>query len=123
LKIDLDTLQTLLSSLKTELKHQSDEALSDDLRKCRREIEPSLTACSKAYDEFRGKISKITLHSTEQHASFRDKVKLQFQEKEITTFQYRLASYKATLNIALSFASLHELCKLIFYAYQTDRLL
>jgi uncharacterized protein HemX len=107
LKIDLDTLQTLLSSLKTELKHQSDEALSDDLRKCRREIEPSLTACSKDYDEFRGKISKITLHSTEQHASFRDKVKLQFQEKEITTFQYRLASYKATLNIALSFASLY----------------
>jgi hypothetical protein len=108
LKTDLDALQKLLSSLEVELKHKPDKSLSDGLKHCLEEVEPSLKACSKACDEFREKVSKITSHSTEQHTSLRDKVKLQFQEKEITTFRYRLTSYKSTLNIALSFASLYD---------------
>jgi hypothetical protein len=107
LKTDLDALQKLLSSLEAELKHKPDETLSDGLEKCLKEIEPSLKGCLTACDEFKLKLSKIVSHSTEQHTSLRDKVKLQFQEKEITAFRYRLASYKATVNIALSFASLY----------------
>jgi len=107
LKTDLDALQKLLSSLKVELKHKPDQNLSDGLKQCLKEVERSLKGCSKACDEFREKLSKITSHSTEQHTSLRDKVKLQFQEKEITTLRYRLASYKATLNIAISFTSMY----------------
>jgi hypothetical protein len=108
LKTDLGALQKLLSSLEVELKQKPDESLSDGLKKCLEEIEPSLKGCSRACDEFKVKLSKITSNSTEQHFSWRDKGKLLFQEEEITTFRYRLASYKATLNIALSFASLYN---------------
>ncbi|KAF2008282.1 hypothetical protein BU24DRAFT_382126, partial [Aaosphaeria arxii CBS 175.79] len=45
-------------------------------------------------------------HSKDGHTSLWDRLKLQFQEKEIGGFQARLASYKSTLAIALDFCTL-----------------
>jgi hypothetical protein len=106
---DLDVLQTLLESLSAEIKGKTDVQLSDGIKECLKEIKPPLGGCAKACDEFKTKLSKITSNSTDKHIALVDKVKLQFEEKEISDFRYRLGSYKATLNIALSFASLYAL--------------
>ncbi|PMD50438.1 uncharacterized protein K444DRAFT_547107 [Hyaloscypha bicolor E] len=44
-------------------------------------------------------------NSKDGHTSVRDRLKLQFQDKEVAAFRMRLASYKSTLTIALEFSS------------------
>lgn len=90
------------------LEQMSDANIPSSARKCLEEIEPSMSACSKICDEFTAKLIKIASHSDANHKSFRDAIKLQFQDKDILSFKYRLGSYKATLNIALAMVSLYE---------------
>jgi hypothetical protein len=105
-KTDIEALQQLLKSLASEIEGTEDANLPERFKKYLEELKPLLNGCSNACLQFEQKISKITSHSDENRTSFRDSVKLQFQEKEILTFRYRLASYKATLNIALTLAYL-----------------
>lgn len=105
-KTDIGALQQLLKSLSSEVEGTDDADLPDRFKKYLEELKPSLEGCTNACIQFEEKISKITSHSDEKHTSFRDSVRLQFQEKEILTFRYRLASCKATLNIALTMAHL-----------------
>ncbi|KAF2867078.1 hypothetical protein BDV95DRAFT_598219 [Massariosphaeria phaeospora] len=102
LHTDLSTVQQLLHSLTENLENTNDADLSDGFRICLQDLKPSVEACSKACIGFRTKVSKITSHSTEGHVSWRDKARLQFEEKGIMAFKYRLESHKSTINIALS---------------------
>ena len=88
------------------MEDSSDNSFSNGVKKCLEEAKPALAGCGKACDEFAEKIGKIMSHSDENRTSTRDRIKLQFQEKDILAFRYRIGSYKATLNIALGLASL-----------------
>lgn len=103
---DLSALQTLLKSIRSTMEESSEDSFSDGVKQCLEEATPALAGCEKTCDEFAKKISKITSHSGEHHTSARDRIKLQFQEKDMSVFRYQIGSYKATLNIALSLASL-----------------
>ena len=103
---DLSAIQHLLKSIKSAMEDSSDNSFSNGVKKCLEEAKPALTGCGKACDEFAEKIGKIMSHSDENRTSRRDRIKLQFQEKDILAFRYRIGSYKAMLNIALGLASL-----------------
>lgn len=104
LKTDVETLCQTVHSLEQELeKNNTDAALSEPQKSNLREINPTLTACRDACDTFKSKIDKLVRHSTDSHTSLRDRLKLQFQEKEIAAFRARLGSYQSTLAIAMQF--------------------
>ncbi|KAK3208237.1 hypothetical protein GRF29_77g1033, partial [Pseudopithomyces chartarum] len=104
LKTDVETLCQTVHSLEQELeKNNTDAALSEPQKSNLREINPTLTACRDACDTFKSKIDKLMRHSTDSHTSLRDRLKLQFQEKEIAAFRARLGSYQSTLAIAMQF--------------------
>ena len=107
LMTDIETLHDTIHSLQQEIKKRdTDGTLSDAQNSNLREIKPTLEACRTACDAFKSKIDKIMRHSKDGQTSMRDRLKLQFQEKEIRAFQARLASYKSTLAIALDFSIL-----------------
>jgi Fungal N-terminal domain of STAND proteins len=62
-----------------------------------------MQGCNVACKEF---VEKLTRHSSAGKTRFDDMVRLQFQEKEIMAFKYRIGSDKSTLNIALGMATL-----------------
>jgi hypothetical protein len=103
---DLDIVNQLLASIKAAMEGTSDGKLSEGVKKCLEDVKPSMQGCKKACDEFVEKLSKITRHSSSDHTRFDDRLKLQFQEKEILAFKYRIGSYKSTLSIALGLATL-----------------
>jgi hypothetical protein len=105
LKTDVETLCGTISSLKQELeKRDAKVTLSDSQKSNLQEIQPTLDACRSACDAFKSKVDSVMRHSKDGRTSLRDKLKLQFQEKEIRVFQARLASYKSTLAIAIDFS-------------------
>lgn len=107
LKTDIEILNETIYSLQQELKRKDTDAdLSDAQKSNLREIKPTLEACYSACDAFKAKIDRVTRHSKDGYTSLRDRLKLQFQEKEIRAFQARLASYKSTLAIALDLSTL-----------------
>ncbi|QKX59846.1 uncharacterized protein TRUGW13939_06988 [Talaromyces rugulosus] len=98
---ELSTVQWLLEALKNKLRRIDYQTLAEGMRICLQDFKPSMEACSKACYEFRGKVAHITSHSTEDQISWRDKARLQFEEKGITAFKHRIGSHKSTINIAL----------------------
>jgi hypothetical protein len=107
LTIDLEALQAVLTALKTEFEGNGrDAALSEAQRSCLKELGPSLRGCSNACDKFKSRLQELMSNSHDGHTSFRDRVKLQFHDKEVSAFRFRLASYKSTLSVGLGFASL-----------------
>ncbi|KAF5720101.1 hypothetical protein FMUND_4385 [Fusarium mundagurra] len=56
--------------------------------------------------EFSAKVTQITSHSTEDRVSWRDKIRLQFEEKGIQAFQFRLAAHKMTIDDVLGLVTL-----------------
>ena len=107
LSTDLETLRGVLGTLGTKLNSEDNHhALPETLTSYIKDLELPLKACSDACNQFKLKLDKVMSNSTDEHASFRDRVRLHFREKEVTAFRYRLASYKSTLTIALEFTSL-----------------
>jgi ABC-type transport system involved in cytochrome bd biosynthesis fused ATPase/permease subunit len=107
LKTDVETLCDTIHSLQQGFEGKdADAALSESQKSNLREIKPTLEACHNACNAFKAKVDKLTHRSTEGHVSWRDRLKIQFQEKEVTAFQARLGSYKSTLAIAVEFATL-----------------
>lgn len=106
LHTDLSSLEQLLQSLKDALGKADDESLSDEMRKCLQNLKPCMVACYEVCDGFSAKVMQITSHSTEDHVSWRDKIRLQFEEKGIQAFQFRLAAHKTTINIVLGLVNL-----------------
>ena len=107
LSTDLGALQEVLGLLKARLDPGGQGgAFSEAQISCLEHLTTPLRACSDACSEFKSKLDGLTSHSNDRHTSFRDRLKLHFQDKEITAFKFRVASYKQTLSIALEFASL-----------------
>ena len=107
LKSDVRTLYQTIHSFQQELEKQDTNAtLSEAQRLKLREIEPSLETCCDACKAFKGKIDNLMRHSKDGRVSLRDRLKLQFQDKEIAAFQAQLASYKSTLTIDIGFLTL-----------------
>ena len=104
---DLAALQEVLGLLGARLESGGQGgSFSEAQVSCLEHLATPLSACSDVCSEFRLRLERLTCHSSDQHTSYRDRLKLQFKDKEITAFRYRLASYKLTLSIALEFASL-----------------
>ena len=107
LSTDLDALQKMLSSLGAELDSGGQgRPFSAVQVSCLEHLATPLSACSDACSEFKLKLDGVVCHSSGRHTSFRDRPKLQLQDKEITAFRFRLTSYKLTVSNALEFASL-----------------
>ena len=103
---DVHAVQCLLKSLQTVMEDSSDDSFSDGIATCLRESKPILTECSRACDELAEKIGTIMSNSDATRVSMRDRLKLQFEERSLVGFRCRIGNYKATINIAVSLASL-----------------
>jgi len=68
------------------------------------ELKPALQACHECCEKLNGRIVKLLSNSKDGHISLRDKIKLQFQDKEIEASRALLASFKSTLTITLNFS-------------------
>ena len=101
LRTELDVVQQLLQSVEKNLANTKDEDLPEALRRCLQDFKPSLEGLKLGCDEFLEKLDKLTNHSTDSNMSKRDRVKLQFEEKSIEAFRYRLSSHKLSITIAL----------------------
>ena len=105
LKLDVDATRTALASINASLQDTHDSSFSDSVRKCLQEAKPAIAGCGNACRDFSHDLASIMSHSKDK-VSKRDKVKLWFREKKILGFRYRLGSYKSTLNIVLTLASM-----------------
>ncbi len=107
LSTDLAALQEVLGLLGARLDSGGQGGpFSEAQISCLEHLATPLRACSNACSEFKLKLDDVMCHSSDTHTSFRDRIKLRFQDKDITAFRFKLASYKLTLSIALEFASL-----------------
>jgi hypothetical protein len=97
LKEELEELQDVLASL-----HQATRDSKTDFTA----LKTPLLRCGNACNEFETVIMKATAHSQGPKTSFRDWAKLQYMGDDITGFKNALASYKATITIALCDANL-----------------
>ncbi|OBT75572.1 hypothetical protein VF21_05832 [Pseudogymnoascus sp. 05NY08] len=96
-------LGQVLNALKTNLDGRGTR-LSDGQITCLQEAKLTLEGCDIACKDFKTKMERLTTHSHDGRKSFRDGIKLHFQNKSIADFQMRLAGWKETLALALDVA-------------------
>jgi hypothetical protein len=101
LRAELNIVQQLLQSVEKNLANTRDEDLAEALQRCLQDFRPSMEGLKRSCDEFLEKLKKFTNRSTDSDMSKRDLFKLQFEEKSIEAFRYRLSSHKLSINIAL----------------------
>jgi hypothetical protein len=65
-----------------------------------------LQRCREACEEFGQELTKCCARSNADRTSFRDWAKMKYMGNDIDGFRQQLASYKSTINIALTDASL-----------------
>ena len=107
LSTDLDALQKVLSSLGAKLEPGSEGGPFSAVQiLCLEHLTTPLSAFSDACSELKLKLDRNVCHSRDSRTSSRDGPKSLLQDKEITAFRFKLASYKLTLSNALEFASL-----------------
>ena len=105
LRLDVDAISTTLKSIDASLQDADDSKFSDSVKKCLQEAKPAITGCGNICKDFSDELAKIMSHSKDK-VSKRDKMKLWIKEKTIQGFRYRLMSYKSTINIVLTLASM-----------------
>jgi hypothetical protein len=103
---DLSDVRQLLLGLTSTLKGLDEKRLTGGLGRCLQNLEPSIDAYHRVCIDFEKKVTQITSHSTGGHLSFRDNIRIQFEEKGILAFVSRLASHKATISIVLGLLNL-----------------
>jgi hypothetical protein len=101
----IGALGQILEALKTNLDGRGTR-LSESQIACLQEAKPTLEGCDLACKDFNTKIEGLTTHSQDGRRSFRDSVKLHFQNKSIADFRMRLAGWKESLSLALDVALL-----------------
>ncbi|KAJ4168308.1 hypothetical protein NW754_013642 [Fusarium falciforme] len=69
-------------------------------------LEIPLRRCSEACEEFGEELEKCCARSSTDRTSFRDWAKMKYMGDDIDGFRQQLASYKSTINIALTDATL-----------------
>jgi hypothetical protein len=98
-------LGQILEALKTNLDGRGTR-LSKGQIACLQEAIPTLEGCDLACKDFKTKMEGLTTHSQDGRRSFRDSIKLHFQNKSIADFRMRLAGWKESLALALDVALL-----------------
>jgi hypothetical protein len=98
-------LSQILDALKTNLDGRG-ARLSESQIVCLQEAKPTLEGCDLACKDFKTKMDELTIHSQDGRRSFRDSIKLYFQNKSIADFQMRLVIWKESLALALDVALL-----------------
>jgi hypothetical protein len=93
-------LSQILEALKTNLDGRGTR-LSESQITCLQEAKPTLEGCDLACKDFKTKMEGLTIHSRDGRRSFRDSIKLHFQNKSIADFRMRLAGWKESLALAL----------------------
>jgi hypothetical protein len=93
-------LSQILEALRINLNGRGTR-LSESQIACLQEAKPALVGCDLACKDFKTKIEGLTIHSHNGRRSFRDSIKLHFQNKSITDFRIRLAGWKESLALAL----------------------
>jgi len=101
----LAALSKVLEALKANLNGR-DTRLSESQIVCLQEAKPTLEGCDLACKDFKTKLKGLTIHSHDGRRSFRDSIKLHFQNKSIADFRMRLAGWKESLSLALDVALL-----------------
>ena len=104
-------LSQILEALRINLNGRN-ARLSESQIVCLQEMKPTLEGCDLACRDFRTKIEKLTIHSHDGRRSFRDSIKLHFQNKGIADFRMRLTGWKESLALALDVALLYAIRKL-----------
>ena len=120
-KDDLSTLKQVLDSIKVTLEAKKKEQLSDKMRDSFKQVEAVMDQCGKTCKEFGRKLREYAKQpGTEQpstgqpntgqpntgHISTMGRATIFFKKDEILAFQYRISSYKLTLDIAMALANL-----------------
>jgi hypothetical protein len=106
LEQDVAAIDTTLHSINSSLEGNGDDKFSDSVQKCLNESKTAIEGCGKACEDFAKELKDIMSHSKDGKVSKRDKMKLWLEEETIKGFRYRLGSYKSTLNIVLTLASM-----------------
>ena len=95
---ELGALNGVLASLRDTVQNLDDLDFSG--------LEIPLQRCGSACTDFEEEILKCASHSTGDRTSFRDWAKLRYMGDDVDGFRRMLASYKLTINVALTDASL-----------------
>jgi hypothetical protein len=85
----IEALNQILKALKTNLDGRG-ARLSESQIACLQEAKPTLEGCDLACKDFKTKIEGLTAHSQDGRRSFRDSIKLNFQNKSIADFRMRV---------------------------------
>jgi hypothetical protein len=93
-------LGKILNALKTNLDCRGARLFESQIL-CLQEAKPTLKGCYLACKDFQVKIERVTVNSENGRTSFRDGIKLHFQNKAIADFQMRLVGWKESLALAL----------------------
>jgi len=98
-------LSQILNALKTNLDGRG-ARLSESQIACLQEAKPTLEGCDLACKDFKTMMEGLTAHSQDGRRSFRDSIKLNFQNKRIADFRMRVVDWKESLALALDVALL-----------------
>lgn len=93
IQADLGSLVAVLSSIRDQAQNSSNVEKFEPLR------QPAYS-CATICEELREMLDLCMAHSTDEHSSVRDWLKMQYHEKSFDDMKKRLASYKAILSIA-----------------------
>ncbi|RDW87384.1 hypothetical protein BP5796_03078 [Coleophoma crateriformis] len=75
--------------------------LSESQVACLQEVKPTLEGCDAACKDFKTQMEELTAHSQGGRRSFKDSIKLNFQNKNIADFRMRVVAWKESLALAL----------------------
>ena len=103
---DLNALQSPLSSLQNSLRGTNDSSLSPEQLESLKYLELPLKSCNNACEDFKKKLSSMTSHSTEDHTSFWDRLRLHFNKSDVTFLREKLNTAKGTIQVALGVSTL-----------------
>jgi hypothetical protein len=98
---DLSALQSPLTTLQNTLRGTNDSSLSPEQLDSLKDLELPLKNCNNACEDFKMKLSSMTLYSTEDHTSSWDELRLHFNKSDVTFLREKLNSAKATVQVAL----------------------
>jgi Fungal N-terminal domain of STAND proteins len=96
---ELKSMVTVLDKIQEQAQRQHDIDRLEPLRL-------PLICCADVCQELQGRFDVCTKHSTKNHSSVRDWIKIQYRGKSFDDMKNRMASYKSTLSLAFDIINL-----------------
>jgi Fungal N-terminal domain of STAND proteins len=98
IQTDLETLITVVGSIRQQAQGSENESKLEPLRK-------PIECCTKTCQEMQEMLKACTKHTKDGRDSVRDWLNMRYHEKSFNDFKRQLASYKSTLSV--TFASIN----------------